>query len=88
MRFVDTNDLELFAINTGPLYARHKQMAADNLNPSTWQFYVRQTIVPRYCREIEPVRASAETVATVAANLKTYYERHLAETAALKNKID
>jgi hypothetical protein len=82
-RFVDANDLELFAVNTGQFYARHKQMAAENLNLSSWQFYVRQTVLPRYCREIEPVTASAETIATVAANLKAYYGRHLAETAAL-----
>jgi hypothetical protein len=36
-------------------------------------------VLPRYCREIEPVSESDAVVKAVAAALSDYYKRHLEE---------
>jgi hypothetical protein len=77
-REVDANDLELYAINTGPFYETHKLLAPEPLG--IWMQHVAQTVLPCYSREIEPVTASTVTIATVAAALKAYYLRHLSES--------
>ncbi len=76
-RFVEAHDLELFAINTGSFYQRHKQLAAMPL--TAWSVHVRDVVLVRYCREVEPVKASSETVVTVAKALQEYYQRHIKE---------
>jgi hypothetical protein len=80
MRVVTARDLELYAINTGEFHDLHKSLAADpKAGLGVWLGHVRTTVWRRYCREIEPVSITATTVATVAANLKSYYETHIKE---------
>jgi len=82
MRYVEAHDLELFTINTGKFYKLHCDMAGRDL--SEWVAHVTCRAVPRYCQEVEPVRASCAVCIEVARNLKAYYEQHVAETLALK----
>jgi hypothetical protein len=74
MREVDSHDLELYAINTGELYQTHKLLVGKN--GWAWVKHVRDRVLPRYCREIEPVSASATTVDEVAVALCNYYTQH------------
>lgn len=78
-REVEPHDLELFTINTGPFYETHKALARSTASVAEWRRHVAHTSVPRYGREVEPVYATAETLDAVAASLKAYYERHIAE---------
>jgi hypothetical protein len=74
MRKVDAHDLELYAINTGSFYPVHKWMATQS-HP-VWVTHVRAVVLPQYCREIEPVWATSQTVDTVASALGAYYANH------------
>jgi hypothetical protein len=78
IRLIDANDLELYAINTGELYARHKQLARGSATIHAWQNHVRR-VLDRYTHEIEPVYAKPATVNHVARALKDYYTRHISE---------
>ena len=80
MREVLAYDLELYAINTGQLYQTHKSLARRKQNAWAWIMHVRDNVIPRYSREIEPVWASAETVDAVAVALMEYYARHVMES--------
>ena len=81
-REVEPHDLELYAINTGQFYETHKALANKIASLQEWRRHVTHIAVPRYGREVEPVYATAETLDSVAANLKAYYERHISESAA------
>jgi len=86
-RPVEPHDLELYAINTGEFYQRHLTLArqcrnlalAEKYATTIWYDHVKHRVVPRYCREIEPVTASYSTCETVAKALAAYYATHLAE---------
>jgi hypothetical protein len=78
-RPVEAYDLELYAINTGQFYQWHTANAGEPLG--VWLQHVATTVKPRYCREVEPVSATPETLQTVAAALKAYYEQHNRESA-------
>ena len=79
-REVRAHDLELYAINTGQFYEIHKGLVGQN--GWAWIKHVRDLVLPRYCREIEPVWASEKTVDSVAVSLCEYYTRHAQESAA------
>jgi hypothetical protein len=84
MRKVDAHDLELYAINTGSFYPVHKWMATQShpvwvthvRSHPVWVTHVRAVVLPQYCREIEPVWATSQTVDTVASALGAYYANH------------
>jgi hypothetical protein len=83
-RQVEADDLELYAINTSQFYGLHKALATRNHagGPATleaWRKHVKATVLPRYCREIEPVTASEGRINLVAMSLKDYYENHVKE---------
>jgi hypothetical protein len=82
-REVEINDLELFAINTGELYEKHKKLGEDN--GWAWVKHVRDTVLPLYCRQVETVWASSSTVDAVASALSDYYKCHNVETKALED---
>jgi len=84
MREVLAYDLELYAINTGQLYQTHKSLARRKQNAWAWIMHVRDNVIPRYSREIEPVWASAETIDAVAVALMEYYARHVIESEQAK----
>jgi hypothetical protein len=78
MREIEAHDLELYAINTGELYQAHKLLAA--FPTKRWVQHIRERVIPRYCREIEPVSASDAVVEVVAGALRNYYKRHMEES--------
>jgi hypothetical protein len=78
-REVEPHDLELYTINTGQFYETHKALARKAADVQEWRRHLAHTAVPRYGREVEPVYATAATLDKVAASLKAYYERHIAE---------
>ena len=80
-RLIDAHDLELYAIHTSQFYETHKQLASTRANGWAWIKHIRDSVLPRYCREIEPVTASADTVSMVAGELCDYYRRHMEESA-------
>jgi hypothetical protein len=77
-RYVDAHDLELFAINSGELYERHKQLAQNN-KAVDWLRHVLNRVHPLYCRQVEPVKLSTTAAAVVACQLAAYYVRHIEE---------
>jgi hypothetical protein len=78
MREIDAFDLEVYAINTGELYEAHKLLTTFPIE--RWVKHVRERVLPRYCREIEPVAASAKVIEAVAVALRDYYKRHMEES--------
>jgi len=77
IRRVDSRDLELYAINTGEFYQTHKDLVGQPIE--AWRVHVLTVVVPRYCREIEPVTIGTEGLADVAAALCAYYTQRAAE---------
>jgi hypothetical protein len=77
-RQVEAHDLELYAINTGEFYQLHKKLAPENA--WAWIKHVRDNVMPRYCKEIEPIWATSKVVEAVAVALKEYYQRHVEES--------
>lgn len=78
MREVGAHDLELFAINSGELYERHKALGRGD-SMVDWIEHVRNRVRPLYCRQVERVAMTDDCCFKVAAALKTYYERHVRE---------
>lgn len=76
-RQVNANDLYLFAVNTGDFYKHHVANAPCSLE--FWNAWVRNTVVPRFCREVEPVTAMADVILTTAIELRDYYREHAKE---------
>ena len=77
MRAIEAHDLELYAINTGAFYQKHKALVG--CPRDAWANHLRDHVLPRYHREIEPVTYDWQTIANVATNLKNYYETHARE---------
>ena len=83
-RSVEAYDLVLYAQSTGPLYSAHKALVGRTA--PGWRKHVRERVIPRYCREIEPVYASLKTINSAARDLRRYYEQQARETEALRGK--
>jgi hypothetical protein len=77
MRNVEAHDLELYAINTGPFYTRHKALVTKPFD--AWLDHVALIVLPRYSREIKPVTATDQTILAVASALQAYYLEHSKE---------
>jgi len=78
-RQVGAHELELFAINCGDLYQNHKHLVGTGL--SAWMAHVISEVLPRFCRQVEPVQITAEVTKQTANALADYYHRQANEWA-------
>ena len=78
MREVQAYDLELYAINSGSLYEKHKRLGKTN-SLVDWVEHVRNCVRPKYSCEIEHVYMSDKTAVDTARRLMEYYARHVRE---------
>ena len=78
-RLVEANDLHLFAVNTGPMYQTHLAMARNHDPIGVWDQHFEFSVWPLYCKEVEPVHATARTLCEASETTKAYYMRHISE---------
>jgi hypothetical protein len=78
-RAIDENDLVLFTTNTSEFYQLHCFMARKCLSLNGWRDWIRDRVLPLYCKQVEPVAYDYETLANAAREVKDYYERHIRE---------
>lgn len=76
---VDAHDLELYAINTGEFYEIHCNLARRFVGTAVWINHLIDRVIPRYCREVEPVWATYATALAAAKELAAYYQQHIKE---------
>lgn len=79
MPMLTTNDIVLYAENTGQLYATHRSMARNRAPVQIWEKHVRETVLPRYRQEIEHATASIATIKAAATEMHDNYARRLKE---------
>lgn len=81
-----TNDLLLFAVNTGELYATHKRLAEIRAPHEMWTRHIRHIVEPLYKAQVAEPESfngggwSAKTVCEGASGLKAYYEERVKES--------
>jgi len=83
-RQVGAQELELFAINCGELYQLHKHLIGAGL--SAWMAHVISEVLPRFCKQVEPVQITADVTKRVANGLADHCHRQASEwaTAVMK----
>lgn len=81
MTKISAHEIVLYATNTGSLYPTHKKLAREGATQQKWFEHVTNRVIPLYRREIEHVLAWPSDRFDAAAQLKAYYERHIAEVA-------
>lgn len=85
-----SDDMFLFAVNTGELYAVHRALAEltgcadwDGAKHSLWYAHVADRVVPLYVKVVDDADTSAAAKDHCARLLREYYERHALENRAL-----
>lgn len=77
---IDTNEIELFACNTGELYHTHLELAQREAPESSWVAHVCINVMPMYRRQVtQKAWAKPQTIAVAARRLKERYREHLTE---------
>ena len=78
-RKIELHDLVLYTINTSCFYQRHCSFAGNGVGVDSWVDHLRDSVLPLYAREIEPVTADYDTVMDAARELRDYYTTHIEE---------
>jgi hypothetical protein len=82
MTQISAHEIELYAVNTGGLYEKHKRLAREGALLDRWNAHVRHDVMARYRREIDRWADAAPAVIEAAATiLRDYYREHVAEIA-------
>ena len=83
MAYVSTEDLVLYARNTGELYEAHKQLAFRGASEEEWRDHVLHNVTRHWLSEIvpdgSPWRFRASDCLAAGKELKAYYDRHIKE---------
>lgn len=79
MTKIGTDDIVLFACNTGELYETHKRLAREGAKRAAWIEHVSGPVLTLYTRRVEPCWAPLSTRIAAAVELCAYYERQAAE---------
>lgn len=79
-KFVEANDIVLFAQNTGELYERHKDMARADASEGAWAFHVQNVVMRLYKSQFgRGHKLGLQAGLEAARELRTYYNQHIKE---------
>lgn len=81
MPYLSSQNIVLYACNTGSLYQEHLRLARSTNTDGDWIRHIQRRVLPAYRRELkEPDAQMLEgNLRVAAAELRAYYTRHVSE---------